>query len=107
MNVRYVSQDLAWTESMKSSVRARIVEPLARHLNSENFEISVHIDIGWKRSPEVVPRFEMWVVLQTFDGRQNSVVRREGTNFSDVANQVSSGVRDQLRRPRRGRFFIF
>lgn len=101
MNVRYVSQDLAWTESMKKSAHSKIVEPLIRHLRGQAFEISIHLDIGWKRSPALSPRFEMWVVLQTFDGRQNSVVRREGTNFSAVANEVSRGMREQLRPSRR------
>jgi hypothetical protein len=106
MSVRFVSQDLAWTESMKNSVQMKIVEPLTRYLKSGDFEISIHLDIGWKKNPEVSPRFEMWVVLQTFDGRQNSVVRREGTNFAAVANDVSSGVRAELKRPRRSRFFV-
>ena len=104
MNIRYVSQDLAWTESMKKSVQARIVEPLARDLHSRNFEMSVHLDIGWTRTPQLSPRFELWVVVLTFDGGQNSIVRRAGSNFGTVANEVSQGLREELRRPLRRNF---
>lgn len=107
MNIRYVSPDLAWTESMKKSVHLRIVEPLAHHISGHDFEMSVHLEIGWRRTPILRPQFQMWVVLQTFDGGQNSIVRREGSNFIDVANAVSLGVREQLRIRKRKWFSLF
>lgn len=107
MNIQYVSQDLAWTDSMKKSVEQKIIAPLTRHVNCDGFEMSIHLDIGWNHSPQLSPRFELWVVLQTFDGRQNSVVRRSGSNFQLVANEVSNGMRDQLSRPKRKKTFSF
>lgn len=97
MNIRYVSQDLAWTDSMQKSVQSKIVDPLVRHLNSQDFELSVHLDIGWTRRP-LAPRFELWIVLQTFDGKQNSILRREGTNFKILVNEISSDVREKLKK---------
>ncbi len=96
MNIRYVSQDLAWTASMQNSVQLKIVDPLVRHLNSRDFDLSVHLDIGWTKRP-LAPRFELWIVLQTFDGKQNSILRREGTNFKTLVNEISADVREKLR----------
>lgn len=96
MTTRFVSQDLEWTESMKETVRCKIVEPLQRHLDQDNFEVSIHLAEERKRMSGRKPKFEMWVVLQTFDGRGNQIVRREGYDFSVLANEVSSCMRTQL-----------
>ena len=106
MNIRFVSQDLAWTDSMKKSVHRNIIEPLAGVLKHEDFEISVHLDIGWTRKPNLAPRFELWMVLQTFDGRQNALVRRAGSNFSRVADAVSQGIRQELERLSRPHSYV-
>lgn len=96
MTTRFVSQDLDWTEAMKDVVRSKIVEPLQRHLDRDNFEVSVHLGAERKRMHNRKPKFEMWVVLQTFDGRNNQIVRREGDDFNTLANEVSSCMRAQL-----------
>ncbi len=96
MTTRFVSQDIEWTESMKETVRLKIVEPLRRHLDKDNFEVSVHLAAERKRTQNRKPKFEMWVVLQTFDGRNNQIVRREGMDFLALANEVSGCMRAQL-----------
>ncbi len=96
MTTRFVSQDLEWTEAMKETVRSKIVEPLQRHLDKDNFEVSIHLGAERKRMNGRKPKFEMWVVLQTFDGRNNQIVRREGHDFAALANEVSSCMRSQL-----------
>lgn len=101
MNVRYVSQDFTWDEAMKESVRQKIVEPLARHLNSDDFELSIHFQSERKRRLTAEPRFEMWAVLQTFDGRTNQVVRCAGTEFKTLVNEVSHSMRNRLRKSQR------
>lgn len=95
MNVRFVSVDMEWTDAMKSSIRAKIVEPLARKLKSTKFELSVHFQSSrnHKISPNGEITFEMWIVLQTFDGRHNEVVRRQGTDFYLIADEVSHNMR--------------
>ena len=104
MNIRFVSQDLKWSESMKDCVRQKIVEPLAYHLKSDDFELSVHFEAERKRRLSTIPRFEMWVVLQTFDGRNNQVVRCAGTDFTALTNEVSQNMRSRLRKSPRRRF---
>lgn len=107
MTTRFVSQDLDWTEAMKETVRQKIVEPLHKHLHRENFEISVHLETERKRMDGRKPKFEMWVVLQTFDGRNNQIVRREGEDFSALTNEISRCMRMQLNRKKfRHRLFI-
>lgn len=96
MTTRFVSQDIDWTEGMKETVRQKIVEPLQRHLDKDNFEVSVHVAAERKRMHNRKPKFEMWVVLQTFDGRNNQIVRREGDDFMSLATEVSSCMRAQL-----------
>ena len=96
MTTRFVSQDLDWTETMKECVRQKIVEPLQKHLDRDNFEVSVHLEAERKRMGSRKPKFEMWVVLQTFDGRNNQIVRREGEDFVTLTNEVSKCMRSQL-----------
>lgn len=98
MTTRFVSQDMEWTESMKETVRAKIVEPLRKHLGRDNFEVAIHLGEERKRMDNRKPKFEMWVVLQTFDGRNNQIVRREGEDFLTLANEVSRCMRAQLSR---------
>lgn len=94
MSVRFVSRDVEWTDVMRECVHSRIVVPLRRHLNNSDFELSVHLEWNHKRPPTM----EMWVVLQTFDGRGNEVVRMDGPDFSALTNEVSSRMREKLRR---------
>jgi len=107
MNIRYVTQQLEWTESMKDAVRLKIVEPLARHFKNADFELSVHFEPERKRRNAGSPRFEMWVVLQSFDGRHNEVVRSEGAEFSALVNEVSHNMRNRLRKAPRRKFNPF
>jgi len=98
MTTRFVSQDVDWTEAMKEIVRQKVVEPVRKHLNKDNFEISVHLAEERKRMSNRKPKFEMWVVLQTFDGRNNQIVRREGEDFIVLANDISKAMRSHLAR---------
>ena len=90
MNIRFVSKDLEWTDDMKDCVRQKIVEPLRRHFKHAEFEMSVTLSSAKK--------LEMWIVLQTFDGRHNEVLRRTGRDFGTLTNEVSSSMRAQLKR---------
>ncbi|MGE4132004.1 MAG: hypothetical protein AB7F86_10235 [Bdellovibrionales bacterium] len=101
MIARYVSQDTDWTESMKSAVRDRIIEPVRHHLANENFEISVHLGVERKRMASRKPKFELWVVLQTFDGQGNKIVRREGETFMKLVHDVGSTLKNQVDRTKR------
>ncbi len=96
MTTRFVSQDMDWTEGMKECVRQKIVDPLQKHLDKDNFEVSIHLGAERKRMANRKPKFEMWVVLQTFDGRNNQIVRREGEDFTALTNEVSRCMRSQL-----------
>ena len=98
MNISFVSQELEWTEAMKGCVRAKIVVPLEKHLKTSDFELSVHLTYARKKSFGPGRRMEMWIVLQTFDGRTNEVVRCEGTEFFVLTNEISSSVRARLRK---------
>lgn len=98
MNIKYVSRDLEWNESMKESVRLKICEPLRKILNHSDFELSVHFGTAHSRTARA--RLEMWVVLQTFDGRHNEVIRHEGLDFSALVNGVSAGMRSRLQSSR-------
>lgn len=109
MNIRYVSQEIEWTQPMKDCVRAKILEPIERFLKTSDFELSVHLEVDRKRILGRKPRYEMWTVLQTFDGRTNEVVRRQSIDFYALTNEVSSGMRSRLRKKRsfKPRFFDF
>lgn len=93
MSIKYVSRDLEWNEAMKRSVRLKIYEPLLRILKHSDFELSVHF--GPARD-----RLEMWVVLQSFDGAHNEVVRQEGADFQTLVSKVSAGMRERLQTAR-------
>ena len=102
MDIRYVAQDFNWTDERKECVRAKIVAPLERFLKTSDFELSVHMDAR-------KPRHEMWVVLQTFTGIGNKVVRCQGYDFQTLVNDVSSHMRTQLKKKNsvRPKFFLF
>lgn len=93
MMIQYVSQDLEWTESMKGCVQKKIIAPLAHVMNSDDFEISIHLDLERKRVLSHPPKLEMWIVLQTFDGQANEVVRDLDENFLSLVHQLSTQMR--------------
>jgi ribosome-associated translation inhibitor RaiA len=97
-NIRFISQDLEWTESMKESVRHKIVEPLERHMKAADFDLAVHLGMERKRMSARQPSFVMSLVLQTFDGRKNELVRRQGGEFTTLVNDVSSHLRLKVRK---------
>jgi ribosome-associated translation inhibitor RaiA len=105
MNVRYISRDIDWTESMKIQVENKIIAPVRRFLNSERFDLSVCFDMERRRSHHRFPDYELWVVLQTFDGRSNEVVRCQGSEFLELINEVSNSLKEQLRKSQVGRRF--
>jgi hypothetical protein len=102
MDIRYVAQDFNWTDERKECVRVKIVAPLERFLRTSDFELSVHMDAR-------KARHEMWVVLQTFNGGGNKVVRCQGYEFQSLVNEVSSQMRSQLTKKNaaRPKFFLF
>ena len=97
MNISYVSRGFDWTEEMKQTVRRQLVEPLRRQLKTSCFELSVHFDGH-------VNNYEMWAVLQTFDGRGNELVRCQGIDFHGLTEQTAEllleKVTKAVRRPR-------
>ena len=99
MNVRYVSRDLLWTEPMREHVRVKLAEPLRNHLNTDDFELSVHIDHERKPAVGHSQGLEIWVVLQTFDGCGNQIVRCRGHDFAHVLNEASVLLREGASRP--------
>jgi len=106
--ISFVSPDLEWTDGMKESVYQKIVGPLERHLKTKDLELSVHFNIERKRMCARQPGYAMSLVLQTFDGRGNEVVRRHGEEFHALVNDVSSALRSRVRKkngPRR-KFFV-
>jgi ribosome-associated translation inhibitor RaiA len=107
MTVRFVSQDVDWTEAMKEQVRSKVIEPLTRQLRMENFEISFHLATERKRMGNRRPKFEMWAVLQTFDSNSNQIVRREGEDFNSLVHSVAKTLRSQVRRQKFKRRFFF
>ncbi len=100
MSIRYVSQDLDWSPGMQECVRTKIYEPLVHQLKSSDFEMSAHLGYERKRPSTMKGslRYELWVVLQTFDGRSNEVVRCQGRDFNALVNEVSSQMRSRLRK---------
>lgn len=100
MTVRFVSQDLEWTDSMKQIVQDKLVKPIRRFLKNDNFELSAHLALGRKRMGNRKPMYEFWIVLQTFDRLGNQVVRREGNDFIPLVLETASVMRAQLRKER-------
>lgn len=100
-DVRFMARDTQWSDDMKDLVRGKIVAPLARHSDGARL-LSAHLenDAGL---------LTLWMVLQTFDGRKNEVVRRQGADFATLVNDVSSSMRSRLRQARgarRGLFYL-
>ncbi|HMN68443.1 MAG TPA: hypothetical protein PKC28_07875 [Bdellovibrionales bacterium] len=94
MSIRFVAQDVKWTESMMECVRNRVLKPLDRQLTGGDFELSIHLRV--KGDPRD-SRFVMSVVLQTFNGSGNEVVRFEGSDFRTVTDEVSRALGSRLR----------
>ncbi len=106
MTVQFVSQDLEWTPSMKECVQRKVVDPLHRHLSTDNFELSVHLGLERKRLSGRKPKFEMWLVLQAFDGRSNEVVRGENEHFLPLVSAVSRQMRAKVGKLHSKRSFL-
>lgn len=106
MTVQFVSQDLEWSEAMKECVQRKLVQPLHRHLSTDNFELSVHLGLERKRLSGRKPKFEMWLVLQTFDGRNNEVVRGENEQFIPLVSMISRQMRARVRKLHSKRSFL-
>jgi hypothetical protein len=97
MSVRYVSQDedLQWSDEMKSLVQKKIVSGLKTALKSAKFEFSVGLNRP-RMSRGATELFEIWGVLQTFDGRGNQVVRLQGDSFHDLVQRVAKEIHSRL-----------
>lgn len=107
MSVQCVAKDIEWTDSMQEQVDLKIVDPLKSRLNTNNFELSLHLEPEKKTIPGQNPRLEMWAVLQTFDGHGLEVVRRRGIDFYSLINDVAAGLRTQLREAKARPRFAF
>lgn len=94
MSVRFVGQDIEWTDEMRERVRAKIVQPLQQHLKGAAFELSVHL--GFERARGDQQRLEMWVVLQPLNGETNVVVRSGHADFNSLTTDISSQMRVRL-----------
>lgn len=92
MNIRYIAQGTDWTDKMKDRVQQTIALPLQRSLKGTEFDLSVHLMVDKSET------LTMWIVLQTFDGRGNQVVRRKGGAFKALALDVSNQLRRQMRK---------
>jgi hypothetical protein len=104
MNVTFVSRDLVWTEPMCVWVNHKIALPIQRALKTDRFELSVHWELsrgrGWDE-----PKYELWTVLQTYDGRGNQILRRRGNDFCNLVEEISKDLSAQVRRARLTRRF--
>ena len=103
MNIRYVSRDLEWTPSMIQTVEEKVISPLRHLLRSNDFELSLHFDLEGQKHRH----FAIWIVLQTFDGGHNQVVRRAGYEFGALADEISRAVRLEIERSVRPRYWPF
>jgi hypothetical protein len=92
---------------MKELVRNKLIAPLHRQINRDNFEISLHLTAERKRMSNRRPKFEMWAVLQTFDRSTNQIVRREGDTFEGLVHSVAKTLRYQVRRQKIKRRLTF
>jgi hypothetical protein len=100
MNIRYVAKDVEWSEAMKEQVRLKVAVPLQRQVRGGRFDLSVHVE----RRPvgPTGPEMAIWLVLQTFDGRSNQIVRREGCGFEELVGEASLQLAEQVTKaPRR------
>lgn len=107
MNVRYVTRDIEWTDGMQAAVWTRIIEPLRHCLKTDAFDLTVNFQASRKRMQSRKPEFEMWVVLQTYNGRANHVIRCEGAEFYSLVTEISALLRLRIRKAsaHRRRFF--
>lgn len=99
-HVRFVAQEFEWSEAMKESVWQKILEPLDRVLKTPEYDLSIH----WERDPKHEGHFVLSLILQTFDGQKNRVVRAHGSDFLALVHDVSSHLRSGLRKPTAPRF---
>ena len=98
MNMRFVSTLTDWSDGLKEQVHSKIAVPVAKTLRTSDFDLSFHLE----SAPEKGERHPLilWAVLQTFDGRGNQVVRREGQNLMALIHDVASGLCERLHRVR-------
>ena len=95
MSVHFIAHELEWTDSMMECVRQRIAVPLRKHIPSEDFEISVFLRHTRKPSGA---RYSMTVVLNFQAQRNLEMIGREGEDFFDLTNKISSGMRSELKK---------
>ncbi|MBX3020313.1 MAG: hypothetical protein KF799_01445 [Bdellovibrionales bacterium] len=96
--VRYVSADMEWSDSMKQSIVHKIVEPLERHLKHKNFDLAVHLTMERKRMQARQPHLLMSLTLNTHDGKKVEVVHGHGDEFFSLVNTVSNRMRTRVRK---------
>jgi len=85
---------------MKVWAEHKIVEPIRRSLKKERFDLSIHWDLSRGLGLDGQPRYELWAVLQTFDGSGNVLVRCRGNDFCNLADDVAHDLRVQVRNSR-------
>jgi hypothetical protein len=95
MSVQFIAHDLEWTEPMKNCVRQRIAAPLSKHIANEDVEISIFLRQARESNGT---RYSMTVVLNSGTHRNLKMIGREGEDFFDLTNKISSGMRLELKK---------
>lgn len=95
MSLQFIAHDLEWTEPMKNCVRQRIAAPLCKHIADEDVEISIFLRQA-RRSGGT--RYSMTVILNSQNHRNLKMIGREGEDFFDLTNKISSGMRIELKK---------
>ena len=103
MNIRYVAQDTDWSPALRGKVEDKIGAPLARFLKTSDFELSMHLRPDRRSGSPALQQYEMWAVLQTFDGYGNEIVRRRGQELQSLISEISNGLGHVLRKRRNPR----
>src|SRR6266404_25469 len=97
MHINYASRNLTWTEPMQDWVTQKIAEPLARLLKTGKFDLSLYWEPArGEQSWDEGKKYEMWTILQTYDGRGNRIIRRLGNDFCDLTEDVGQSLREAL-----------
>jgi uncharacterized lipoprotein YmbA len=96
MEVSYMSQNLEWSSELSQPIDEHLVRPLRQHLKQACAQLVVRVEA-------VGDLYEMWAVLQTFDGRMNAIVRAQAVNLKELALEVSELMHEKVSRSVAGR----
>lgn len=97
MSVQFISHGLEWTEPMISLARQRIANPLSKHIPDDDVEVSILLKDGRKRKGGAGLKYSMTVTLKSRDHRKIEMIDRDGDDFFNLTNTVSSAMRAALK----------